>query len=229
MRTVGVLDPVRVEPATAPAGRMRERSGLLKEAWYAAARSPELTSTRPLGRVILEQPLVLWRSDGRPVAMEDRCAHRNAALSKGAVFDGKLGCPYHGWVYDHEGRCVEVPSSGSDAAPPQCGVRRFPTVERHGLVWVWMGDTTPDARAVPDAVLGHARLGNLLHGHGVSERGDAPRRELHGRAAHDLRARGLVPSTCAQACSRRRSSGRQTACSSPTTCRTTRSGLPAAS
>ena len=81
--------------------------------------------------------------------MEDRCAHRNAALSKGAVFDGKLGCPYHGWVYDHEGRCVEVPSSGPDAAPPQCGVRRFPAVERHGLVWVWMGDTRPTREPFP--------------------------------------------------------------------------------
>jgi phenylpropionate dioxygenase-like ring-hydroxylating dioxygenase large terminal subunit len=149
MSTGGVLDRARVQTAPVPAGRMRERSGLLKEAWYAAARSPELTGARPLGRVILEQPLVLWRSGGRPVAMEDRCAHRNAALSKGAVFDGKLGCPYHGWVYDHEGRCVEVPSSGPDAAPPQCGVRRFPAVERHGLVWVWMGDTAPTREPFP--------------------------------------------------------------------------------
>jgi phenylpropionate dioxygenase-like ring-hydroxylating dioxygenase large terminal subunit len=144
-----VLDPVRVLPSPTASARMRERSGLLKEAWYAAARSPELTAKRPLGRVILEQPIVLWRSDGKAVAMEDRCAHRNAALSKGAVFDGRLGCPYHGWVYDSEGRCVEVPSSGPDNAPPPCGVRRFPTLERHGLVWVWMGDTTPAREPFP--------------------------------------------------------------------------------
>jgi phenylpropionate dioxygenase-like ring-hydroxylating dioxygenase large terminal subunit len=143
MSTTAVLDPVRNLPSPTSTGRMRERSGLLKDAWYAAALSRELTARRPLGRVILEQPVVLWRSRGKAVAMEDRCAHRNAALSKGAVFDDKLGCPYHGWVYDGDGRCVEVPSSGPDAVPPPCGVRRFPTAERHGLVWVWMGDATP--------------------------------------------------------------------------------------
>jgi phenylpropionate dioxygenase-like ring-hydroxylating dioxygenase large terminal subunit len=145
MIEVSVLDPERVEPGAPSRGRMRDRCGLLKEAWYAAALSTELTTKQPLGRVVLEQPLVLWRSvNGRAVAMEDRCAHRNAALSKGEVFDGKLGCSYHGWVYNHEGRCIEVPSNGPDAVPPSCVVPRFPVLERHGLVWVWMGDTAPD-------------------------------------------------------------------------------------
>jgi phenylpropionate dioxygenase-like ring-hydroxylating dioxygenase large terminal subunit len=124
--------------------RMRERSGRLKEAWYAAALSTELDPKKPLGRVILEEPLVLWRTvGGRAVALEDRCAHRNAALSKGEVFDGRLGCPYHGWVYDGDGRCVEVPSQGTAGPPPACLVPRFPTVERYGLVWVWMGAGAP--------------------------------------------------------------------------------------
>jgi len=131
------------------APRMRERCGLLKEAWYAAALSTELTARQPLGRVILEEPLVLWRAAGsRAVALEDRCAHRNAALSKGAVFDGRLGCPYHGWVYDGEGRCVEVPSQGTEG-PPVCGVPRFPVVERYGLVWVWMGAGAPVGEPFP--------------------------------------------------------------------------------
>ncbi len=135
-----------------PGARMRERSGLLKEAWYAAALSSELTSKRPLARVILEQPLVLWRAvGGCAVAMEDRCAHRGTALSKGEVLDGKLGCPYHGWVYDAEGRCIVVPSEGTRVPPVECRVPRFPVRERHGLVWVWMGNLTPtrDPFAMP--------------------------------------------------------------------------------
>jgi phenylpropionate dioxygenase-like ring-hydroxylating dioxygenase large terminal subunit len=146
----GVLDCIesRANPAAPP--RMRDRCGLLKDAWYAAARSTELTTKRPIARVILEQPLVVWRSTGgKPVALEDRCAHRNAALSKGDVFDGKIGCAYHGWVYNHEGRCVEVPSNGPGAAPPACGVRRFPAMERHGLIWVWMGDGAPQGEPFP--------------------------------------------------------------------------------
>jgi phenylpropionate dioxygenase-like ring-hydroxylating dioxygenase large terminal subunit len=123
---------------------MRDRCGLLKQAWYAAALSEELTANRPIARLILEQPLVLWRGEGgRVVAMEDRCAHRNAPLSKGKVLNDKLSCPYHGWVYDGDGRCVNVPSEGADAAPPSCVVPCFPSAEQHGLVWVWMGDNAP--------------------------------------------------------------------------------------
>ena len=85
------LDSTRLVAETTSPRIMRNRVGLLKDAWYAAARTTDLTTKRPIGRVILEQPLVLWRSThARPVAMEDRCAHRNAALSKGAVFDDRL-------------------------------------------------------------------------------------------------------------------------------------------
>jgi len=129
---------------------MLDRCGRLKENWYAAALSAELTGKRPIGRIILEMPLVLWRSgEGGAVAMEDRCAHRNAPLSHGHVFAGKIGCPYHGWVYDQQGRCVEVPSEGPQAGSPNCGVRRFPTLERHGLIWVWMGDADPVGEPFP--------------------------------------------------------------------------------
>jgi phenylpropionate dioxygenase-like ring-hydroxylating dioxygenase large terminal subunit len=145
MMPLAIAEPPMAPHAPATPLRMRERCGLLKNAWYAAALSTELTAKRPLGKVILEQPLVLWRSTGgAPVALEDRCAHRNAALSKGDVFNGRLGCAYHGWVYNHEGRCVEVPSDGPGAPPPACGVQRFPVRERDGIVWVWMGDVVPD-------------------------------------------------------------------------------------
>ena len=128
---------------------MRDRCGLLKDAWYAAALSTQLTAKAPMGRLILEQPLVLWRTDGgKAVAMEDRCAHRNAALSNGAVFGGRLGCPYHGWVYDGAGRCVAVPSQG-DGKPANVCVRAFHVREQHGLIWVWMGDGAPTRDPIP--------------------------------------------------------------------------------
>jgi phenylpropionate dioxygenase-like ring-hydroxylating dioxygenase large terminal subunit len=130
--------------------RMRERCGRLADAWYAAALSSELDAKAPLGRVILEYPIVLWRTtDGRAVAMEDRCAHRNAALSRGQVFDGRLGCPYHGWTYDGAGECVAVPSEGPSAPRLGCRVPSRPVCEREGLVWIWMGQGRPDVEPFP--------------------------------------------------------------------------------
>ena len=130
--------------------RMIDACGALREHWYAAALSDELTGKRPLGRIILELPLVLWRpAGGDAVAMEDRCAHRNTPLSEGKVFAGHIGCPYHGWAYDREGRCVSVPSDGPDASPPFCKVPRYSVRERHGLIWVWMGKGEPSGDPFP--------------------------------------------------------------------------------
>lgn len=121
--------------------RMRQRCGLLKNYWYVAAESHEVNARRPLGRTILEEMLVLWRDpEGRALAMSDRCLHRNALLSEGDLFDGCIGCPYHGWTYDREGSCVNIPSEGPQGKPARSlRLETFPVREQHGLVWVWMG------------------------------------------------------------------------------------------
>ena len=133
-------------PSDAPEVRdiLRFRSGTLHEHWYVAALSGQVTSKRPFASTVLEEPLVLFRgADGRATVLVDRCLHRNAALSRGDVFDGCIGCPYHGWTYDAEGRLVGVPSEGPGAgAQATRRVERFATVEQDGLVWVYMG--TPE-------------------------------------------------------------------------------------
>lgn len=134
------------------------RCGALKDHWYVACLSSELPAGVALSRTIFGIPLVLFRgADGRVAALRDRCLHRNAPLSAGAVFDGKLGCPYHGWVYDQTGSCVEIPSLGPSqrgtslcVSPDRAGrVQTWPTVEQDGLVFVLPGLDTLRARRPP--------------------------------------------------------------------------------
>jgi phenylpropionate dioxygenase-like ring-hydroxylating dioxygenase large terminal subunit len=129
---------------------MRFQSGTLHENWYVAALSRQVTSKKPYAATVMEEPLVLFRdSEGRASALLDRCLHRNAPLSKGALFNGCIGCPYHGWTYNGHGELVIVPSEAQEAKPRAgLSVERFPTVERDGLVWVYMG--TPDQAAERD-------------------------------------------------------------------------------
>lgn len=133
--------------------KMRSEAGLLKDSWYAACEVHELVPGRPLSRVIFGEMLVLWRTkDGRPLAMLDRCLHRNALLSEGAVFDDCLACPYHGWTYDVSGRCINIPSEGPEGRAPteERRLETFFVREAHGLVWVWMGvGTQPDKEPFP--------------------------------------------------------------------------------
>jgi phenylpropionate dioxygenase-like ring-hydroxylating dioxygenase large terminal subunit len=109
----------------------------VKNAWYVAATAVELAD-KPLSRKLLNEKVVLFRgADGHAVALEDRCCHRLAPLSLGDVEPGGIRCRYHGMKFDGRGQCVEIP--GQDNIPPGMCVRAFPLVERHGLLWIWMG------------------------------------------------------------------------------------------
>ena len=110
----------------------------LRNSWYVAAWDREV-SRKPLARTYLDEPVVLFRKeDGTAVALEDRCCHRHLPLSKGKLEADRLRCGYHGLLFDTDGKCVQIP--GQSTIPPQARVRAFPTRERFGWIWIWMGD-----------------------------------------------------------------------------------------
>jgi vanillate monooxygenase len=110
----------------------------LRNRWYCAALADEIGAA-PLGRVFLGEPVAMFRTaSGEIVALEDRCCHRRAPLSKGKVEGDNLRCGYHGFLYDATGQVVWVP--GQDKVPPDARVRSYPIVDRHGWSWIWMGD-----------------------------------------------------------------------------------------
>jgi phenylpropionate dioxygenase-like ring-hydroxylating dioxygenase large terminal subunit len=113
--------------------------------WTIACLAREIPRNAPLGVVLEGRPLVLFRdSQGSAAALEDRCAHRNAPLSLGAMREGTLECAYHGWRYDRCGRVAEVPALPEPAAR-QClhVVRSYPTTEQQGFIWVSLDDPAP--------------------------------------------------------------------------------------
>jgi vanillate O-demethylase monooxygenase subunit len=119
----------------------------LRNFWYVAASASEVQN-KPLGRMILGEPIVLFRSEnGTPVAFEDRCPHRRLPLSMGKLVDDVLQCHYHGLRFDRTGKCVRVP--GQDLIPPSARVKTYPVMERYRWLWIWMGDP---ALANPDEI-----------------------------------------------------------------------------
>lgn len=137
-----------------------------KNCWWIAARSEEI-ARKPLGRWLLDQPVVLYRKeDGQVVALEDRCAHRWAPLSAGRVIGDSLVCGYHGFRYNAEGRCVEIPSQRD--IPNGAKVKAYTVVERNPLVWIWMGDPNRIGE-IPIPDLEHVtnddwvRIGDYMH------------------------------------------------------------------
>lgn len=116
--------------------------------WYVAALTSEIGS-RPLGRIILGEPVVLFRlPDGRSAALADRCPHRGYPLSLASLDGEHLVCGYHGFTFDCAGRCVAVP--GQPHVPSKADVRSYPLVEQGAWTWIFMGDPAlAEAVAVP--------------------------------------------------------------------------------
>jgi len=123
----------------------------IKNTWYVAAWSHEITHDKPFSRTLLGQPVVMWRgADGFVTALPDRCPHRGAPLSKGRIEQGQLRCMYHGMMFDAAGFCTHIP--GQASTPPGADLRCFPVAERHKWLWIWMGDPqAADPALIPDA------------------------------------------------------------------------------
>lgn len=128
-----------------------------REYWYPAVEARKV-GRRPLALQMLGDDLVLFRDGaGRVAVLEDWCPHRGARLSLGACeFKGTITCPYHGYTFDGTGQCVAGLIDGPDSPlVPKLRDRRYPTAERMGVVFVWMGQTdpVPVEEDIPDELL----------------------------------------------------------------------------
>jgi len=109
--------------------------------WHPVARASELASGGPVAARLLDEDIVLWRSGDDYFAWRDLCVHRGTRLSLGRIVNGaSLECPYHGWTYGRDGRCILMPAHPEQTPPAKACVDVYRTALRHGVVWVSLGD-----------------------------------------------------------------------------------------
>lgn len=109
-----------------------------KHYWYVVCQSHELKADKPIQRTLLDEWIALFRDeDGKPVALQDRCPHRNYKLSEGYVKDGLLQCPYHGWTFDKSAEVVAIPSESRDfkKLKSRCA-KKFEAMELDDFIYV---------------------------------------------------------------------------------------------
>lgn len=119
---------------------------LMRCYWHPIAAVAELDARpfRTLPIQLLCEDLVLFRDgSGKLGLVEQRCAHRRVNLVNGIVEKDGLRCPYHGWKYDHAGRCIEQPfeqtSRPDSDYKSRCGIKAYPVEELAGLIWAYLG------------------------------------------------------------------------------------------
>ncbi len=135
------------DPALQPVGDLLYPA--LRHYWHPVAYGDDVRE-QPLGVTLLDQPIVLFRHEGRAIALADRCVHRSARLSLGRVVAEGIECAYHGWRYQPDGRCVHLPSSPDALAALQARIKAFRVTEAAGLIWVALEEPRAPVPAFPE-------------------------------------------------------------------------------
>jgi phthalate 4,5-dioxygenase oxygenase subunit len=91
-------------------------------------------------KLLSERLLAVRDSAGRYGLIDEFCAHRGVSLWFGRNEDGGIRCPYHGWKYDVQGNCLDVPSEPVESGFQQkIKLKNYPLIERGGILWTFMG------------------------------------------------------------------------------------------
>lgn len=126
----------------------------LRRTWQPVALAQDLKPGKVIGYTLLEQELVITRfPDGRLLAADVACPHKGARLSNGCIRDGALMCPYHGWRFNADGDCLDIPSL-VEPNPEKMALshlRSYAIQERYGMIWVKLDpDGEHDLPDVPE-------------------------------------------------------------------------------
>ena len=117
----------------------------LRRFWQPVALSAELRDLPKAIRIMGEE-LVIFRDRGGRVGLLDRhCSHRGTSLEFGLVSERGIRCCYHGWLYDVDGRILEIPGEPAESTYKDRFYHgAYPALEYEGLVFAYMGP--PDRR-----------------------------------------------------------------------------------
>jgi phenylpropionate dioxygenase-like ring-hydroxylating dioxygenase large terminal subunit len=134
---------------------------LFREYWLPALLSEETPSPDgdPVRILMLGEQLIAFRdSQGRVGLIQSNCPHRGASLFFGRNEEAGLRCVYHGWKFDVDGHCIDMPNEPAESDfKHKVKAVAYPTRERGGIVWAYLGPRqTPPA--LPDLE------GNVLPG-----------------------------------------------------------------
>lgn len=122
-------------------GRGTPMGELLRRYWHPVGVAADAgTTPRPVK--VLGEELILFRDgQGRPGLVYPRCCHRGTTLYYGKIEERGIRCCYHGWLFDVEGHCLEMPCEPNPSGPQCQRVRQpwYPVEERYGLVFAYLG------------------------------------------------------------------------------------------
>ena len=116
---------------------------LMRRFWMPVVMSAEIAEPdcTPVRVRLLGEPLIVFRdTNGRVGLVDEACPHRLSSLYFGRNEECGIRCVYHGWKFDVDGNCVDMPSEPADSNyKTKVKLKAYPTRESGGVVWAYMG------------------------------------------------------------------------------------------
>ena len=122
-------------------GRGTPGGELMRRYWHPIAVTTQLDDNPVQAVRILGEDLTLYKDRGGRIGLiAERCAHRAMALRFAVPEEKGLRCPYHGWLYDETGQCIETPLEPPDSTlKDRIKIEAHPVEEMGGLIWGYLG------------------------------------------------------------------------------------------
>jgi phthalate 4,5-dioxygenase len=100
---------------------------------------------------VLGEELILFRDDAGEIGLIAKyCPHRGASLEYGDVENGGIRCPYHGWLFDVHGQCLEMPAEPKRTHfPNKVKHLSYPVREQGGFIFAYLGPDQADPPPLP--------------------------------------------------------------------------------
>ena len=126
-----------------------EMGDLLRQFWHPIALSEQVKPGKAVTIKMFGEELAFYRGEGgEPHLVGNRCAHRCSALHTGWVEGDDIRCIYHGWKYDSNGQCIEIPSESNELAAT-VKISGYCVHEYGGLLFAYLGEGEPPEFNLP--------------------------------------------------------------------------------
>src|SRR5215510_6829903 len=142
-KQASIADIPRVGPGT-PAGEWFRRY------WIVVGTTHDLQDI-PQAVKVLGEELVLFRDQGGQIGLIGmHCPHRGSSLEYGDIEEGGIRCPYHGWLFDVRGQCLEMPAEPHESRfPEKVKHLSYPVRQLGGFIFAYLGPDQDDPPPLP--------------------------------------------------------------------------------
>ena len=134
-----------------PIYRRARAVGINPNYWYPVFWADQLKPEDVVSVQVWETSIALYRdANGGVSALANACPHKGVELHLGEVHGNNLVCPYHGWEFDTNGQCVNIPYFPKEQKLPCAQSQSYPTREAYGIIWVFPGEARlADQQSLP--------------------------------------------------------------------------------